>query len=110
MKTAKATLGMKGAINTTTAYELSRLAEDKQKETLADLQGGGKPSRPKQSRRYFPCPFCGCTEIVLVNYTTNYRYECTNGACGVQMGDAPNLQAAISRWNKRAHTGGGSSV
>ena len=39
-------------INTTTAFELSRLDEEKQKEALADLQGGGEltPENVKQKR------------------------------------------------------------
>jgi len=48
-----------------------------------------------------PCPFCGCTDIEPVAYPARYRFECLNKKCGASMGDAPNAEAAILRWNTR---------
>ncbi len=60
-----------------------------------------------------PCPFCGVTEYVRVNIDTelqtktHYNVICdaVEGGCGAQSGykNAFSEEAAIERWNKRAH-------
>jgi len=118
-------------INITTSYELSRLDEEKQREALTDLQGGGEltPAKVQEKRekaadtkppaepppkevekepKLKPCPFCGGEKQVIAvfrNGKSDQHYiSCKGGvyACGAGMDGFKSRESVIKAWNKRA--------
>ena len=104
-------------INVSTAYELSKLDEEKQEAALVKLQSGSqltpesvkkeniknipkeKSIPPYKGSELLPCPFC--RGIAKDDCDSNGKYYVMCLLCGGRTSRSPVMREVIARWNRR---------
>lgn len=102
-----------GNVNMSTAYELSGLPAEQQKEAYEEYREKGNVSiqDAKQRKREKPvkkdqgieaglktCPFCGGSSTVVAELS-GYRISCES--CSAATGLSPDIDTAYESWNRR---------